>query len=190
MKYIFFDTETTGVPKNYNAPSSNTDNWPRLVQLAWILTDDHGETINSGNLIVKPNGFTIPIEASRIHGITTEKALKEGVDLENVISQFKADFDEATYVVGHNVSFDKKIVGAEMIRLHTTDIMDTKRSFCTMQASTNYCRIPGKYGFKYPKLQELHRKLFGCDFDNAHDALSDIRATEKCFWEMRKRKLI
>lgn len=77
-----------------------------------------------------------------------------------------------------------------MIRLHTTDIMDTKRSFCTMQASTNYCRIPGKYGFKYPKLQELHRKLFGCDFDNAHDALSDIRATEKCFWEMRKRKLI
>lgn len=76
MKYIFFDTETTGVPKNYKAPSSNTDNWPRLVQLAWILTDDHGETINSGNLIVKPNGFTIPTEASRIHGITTEKALK------------------------------------------------------------------------------------------------------------------
>ena len=116
--------------------------------------------------------------------------LKEGVPLEYAIRQFKANLDVATCVVGHNADFDKKIFGAEMIRLGMKDIMDSKKSYCTMQSSIDFCKIPGKYGYKYPKLQELYRKLFETEFDNAHDAMSDIEATEKCFWELRKRKLI
>jgi len=188
--FFFFDTETTGVPLNYKVPSSDTNNWPRLVQLAWILTDEEGNRIHTGNLIVKPEGFIIPSDATRVHGITTQRANEEGVPLAEVIEQFKADLDVATYIVGHNIDFDKKIVGAEMIRLGLKDIMDSKKSYCTMQSSINFCRIPGKYGYKYPKLQELYKKLFGTEFDNAHDAMNDIEATEKCFWELRKRKLI
>lgn len=188
--FLFFDTETTGVPRNYNAPSSDIQNWPRLVQLAWILTDDKGNRIHSSSLIVKPDGFTIPTDAAKVHGITTEIAMKEGIPLGKAINQFIEDLNTATYIVGHNIDFDKKIVGAEMIRLGMKDIMDSKKSFCTMQSSLDFCRIPGKYGYKYPKLQELYKKLFGCEFDNAHDAMSDIEATEKCFWELRKRKLI
>ena len=187
---LFFDTETTGVPRNYNAPSSNIQNWPRLVQLAWILTDENGNRIHSDNLIIRPDGFTIPKDASKVHGITTEIAMKEGIPLDKAINQFIEDFNSARYIVGHNVDFDKKIVGAEMIRLGMKDIMDSKKSYCTMQSSIDFCKIPGKYGYKYPKLQELYKKLFGCEFDNAHDAMSDIEATEKCFWELRKRKLI
>ena len=86
--------------------------------------------------------------------------------------------------------FDKKIVGAEMIRLGMKDELEKKKSYCTMQSSIDFCKIPGKYGYKYPKLQELYKKLFGSEFENAHDAMSDIEATEKCFWELRKRKLI
>ncbi len=188
--YLFFDTETTGAPVDYKAPSSDTENWPRMVQLAWILEDENGIKIDSGNLIIIPDGFIIPDEAVKIHGITKEKALKEGVPLEYAIRQFKANLDVATCVVGHNADFDKKIVGAEMIRLGMKDIMDSKKSYCTMQSSIDFCKIPGKYGYKYPKLQELYRKLFETEFDNAHDAMSDIEATEKCFWELRKRKLI
>ena len=189
-RLLFFDTETTGVPLNYKASSSDTKNWPRLVQLAWVLTDEEGNRIHTGNLIVKPEGFIIPTDATRVHGITTQRANEEGVPLAEVIEQFKADLDVATYIVGHNIEFDKKIMGAEMIRLGMKDIMDSKKSYCTMQSSINFCKILGKYGYKYPKLQELYKKLFGTEFDNAHDAMNDIEATEKCFWELRKRKLI
>ena len=188
--FFFFDTETTGVPLNYKAPSSDTNNWPRLVQLAWILTDEEGNRIHTGNLIVKPEGFTIPTDATRVHGITTQRANEEGVPLAEVIEQFKADLDVATYIVGHNIEFDKKIMGAEMIRLGMDDILDSKKSYCTMQSSIDFCKIPGKYGYKYPKLQELYKKLFGNEFDDAHNAMSDIEATEQCFWELRKLKLI
>ncbi len=189
-RILFFDTETTGIPLNYQAPSSDTQNWPRLVQLAWILTDENGNRILTGNLIVKPDGFNIPADASKVHGISTERAKEEGVPLAEVIERFKSDLNMATYIVGHNIEFDKKIVGAEMIRLGMKDIMDSKKSYCTMQSSIDFCKIPGKYGYKYPKLQELYKILFGCEFDNAHDAMSDIEATKKCFWELRKRKLI
>jgi DNA polymerase III epsilon subunit-like protein len=188
--YLFFDTETTGVPRNYKAPSSDTRNWPRLVQLAWILADEEGNRIHEGNLIVKPEGFVIPTDATKIHGITTQKALAEGILLKDAISMFKADLDLANFVVGHNVDFDKKIVGAEMVRLGMSDELGRKKSYCTMLSTTNFCKIPGPYGYKYPKLQELYKKLFGKEFDNAHDAMSDIEATEQCFWELRKRKLI
>ena len=188
--YLFFDTETTGVPRNYKAPSSDTRNWPRLVQLAWILADEEGNRIHEGNLIVKPEGFVIPTDATKIHGITTQKALAEGILLKDAISMFKADLDLANFVVGHNVDFDKKIVGAEMVRLGMSDELGRKKSYCTMLSMTNFCKIPGPYGYKYPKLQELYKKLFGKEFDNAHDAMSDIEATEQCFWELRKRKLI
>ena len=188
--YLFFDTETTGTPINYNAPSSDTKNWPRLVQLAWILTDKEGNKIHSNNIIVKPLGYSIPMNSVKIHGITTQKAMEVGLSLDEVIKQFETDFASATYIVGHNVEFDKRIVGAEMIRLGKNDIMDSKKSFCTMKSSINLCKIPGYNGYKYPKLQELYKKLFAKEFENAHDAMSDIEATKECFWELKKLKLI
>ena len=190
LLYLFFDTETTGMPNNYKAPSSDTNNWPRLVQLAWILADEEGNRIHTGNFIIKPEDFVIPIDATKVHGITTQRAKEEGISLAEAIEQFKTDMDVATFIVGHNIEFDKKIVGAEMIRLGMKDELEKKKSYCTMQSSIDFCKIPDKYGYKYPKLQELYRKLFGKNFEDAHNAMSDIEATEKCFWELRKRKLI
>ena len=59
-----------------------------------------------------------------------------------------------------------------------------------MHASTDYCKLRGPYGYKWPKLSELHIKLFGEDFKEAHNASVDINATAKCFWKMRKIGLI
>jgi len=184
--YLFFDTETTGLPRNWKAPVTDLNNWPRMIQIAWILCDNKGNRIESDDLIIKPENFKIPLDASRVHGISTEKAISEGEDLEKVLMKFDKLVEQTDFIVAHNISFDEKIVGAEFLRKDIQSNFGRKRKLCTMQASTNYCKLPGPYGYKWPKLSELHIELFGEDFDEAHDASVDINATEKCFWKMRE----
>ncbi|WP_268035694.1 DNA polymerase III subunit alpha [Algoriphagus sp. PAP.12] len=181
--YLIFDTETTGLPRDYNAPMSDLDNWPRLVQLAWQLHDSKGNLISNKNYIVKPEGFTIPYNAEKVHGISTKRALAEGHDLQEVLEIFQKDVDRTKYLVGHNVEFDVNVVGSEFIRTElgmplTADQLDTK------DISTDFCAIPGGKGgkYKWPTLTELHHKLFGVGFDDAHDAAYDVDATARCFF--------
>ncbi|PKP03555.1 MAG: 3'-5' exonuclease [Bacteroidetes bacterium HGW-Bacteroidetes-6] len=184
--YLFFDTETTGLPKNWKAPVSDLNNWPRLVQLAYLFYDINGNIISSGDYIIKPEGFIIPTDSSRIHGISTERAIREGQPIQTVLHHFQSLINQAEYLVAHNMSFDEKIIGAEFLRNRMEDSTSTKRKICTMQSTTNFCAIDGPYGYKWPKLSELHYKLFGTDFDEAHNAAVDINATAKCFWELRR----
>lgn len=187
---LFFDTETTGLPIDYNAPASDTSNWPRLVQLSWILTDSNFKIVNKQDLIIKPNGYSIPSNVSRLHGISTERALKDGVELIDALKIFSDDISKASMCVGHNISFDKKIVACELYRLRLKDFISAKKSICTMKSTINLCRIPGCYGYKYPKLQDLHYTLFGFNFDDAHNAMSDVTATVKCYIELYKKNLL
>lgn len=184
--YLFFDTETTGLPGNWKAPVTDLNNWPRLVQLAYLYYDKNGNKISHGDFIIKPEGFTIPPDASRIHGISTEKALEEGKALLTVLQEFQALVSETEYLVAHNISFDEKIIGAEFLRNRMPDILASKRKICTMQGTTNFCKIDGPYGYKWPKLSELHYKLFKTGFEEAHNAAVDISATAKCFWELKR----
>ena len=191
LKYLFFDTETTGIPQNYKAPCTDTDNWPRLVQLGWILTDGEGLELGRGNRIVRPDGFEIPTAASDVHGITTERALAEGEPLHDVMMTFGADLNASNWLVGHNIDYDLHVVGTEYYRLgYDHRIMFARPYVCTMQATIDFCNIPGKYGSKWPKLQELYVRLFGHEFDGAHDAMADISATKDCFFELLKRGVI
>ena len=191
QKYLFFDTETTGIPKDYKAPCTNTDNWPRLIQLGWLLTDAEGRILSDGNHIVRPDGFEIPKAASDVHGITTEFALENGKPLLDVIFAFGADLNQAECVIGHNLDYDLHIVGAEYVRLgYDSRIMFARPTLCTMQATIQYCNIPGRFGPKWPKLMELYTKLFGQEFDGAHDAMADIVATKECFFELIRRGVV
>ncbi len=184
--YLFFDTETTGLPKNWDAPVTDLNNWPRLVQLAFLYYDSNGNKISEGDFIIKPEGFTIPKDASRIHGISTEKALKEGLPIATILQQFNALIGHANYLVAHNMSFDEKIIGAEFLRNKMPNSITAKSKICTMERSTNFCAIDGPYGYKWPKLSELHYKLFSKGFDEAHNAAVDITATARCFWELKR----
>ena len=184
--YIFFDTETTGLPKNWKAPVSDLNNWPRLIQLAYIVYAENGEKLKTGNHIIQPEGFTIPQESSNVHGITTERALAEGEKLHEVLTKFHSSINESSVLVAHNMAFDEKIVGSEFLRNHFENILDSKEKICTMVSTVDFCKIPGPYGFKWPGLAELHIKLFGKNFENAHDALADIEATANCFWELKR----
>lgn len=186
--YLIFDTETTGLPRNYNAPMSDLDNWPRLVQLAWQLHDEKGKLISNNNYIVKPEGFTIPYNSEKIHGISTQRALKEGHDLKKVLEIFEEDLKKTTFLVGHNIGFDISIVGAELLRTERPIVDLEKQALDTKDISTEFCAIPGGKGgkFKWPTLFELHQKLFGEGFGDAHDAAYDVDATAKCFFGLIK----
>lgn len=188
--FLFFDTETTGLPNNWKAPVTDLNNWPRLVQLAYLVYDSKGTKIKEEDFIIKPEGFTIPTDVSQIHGITTESALFEGKSLSEVLNQFHLLVSQAEFLVAHNMSFDEKIVGAEFLRLGMENIISTKKKICTMEISTNFCAINGPYGYKWPKLSELHYKLFKTNFEEAHNAKIDIKVTSKCFWELVKRNII
>ena len=186
--YLFFDTETTGLPRNWYAPVDDLENWPRLVQLAWVLYKD-GIKIESVDLIIKPEGFEIPIDVSSIHGITTKLATEQGVNLQIALSKFKDLVAKADFLVAHNISFDEMIISAEFLRKNMQNSIVGKQKICTKEISTNFCAIPstnGKIGYKWPKLSELHLKLFGTNFEDSHNALADVEATAKCFWEMKK----
>lgn len=183
--YLFFDTETAGLPANYRAPVTNSKNWPRLVQIAWNFAQADGTVEPLVTRIVKPDGYTIPEAASKLHGITTEIAMDEGEELSVVLRDFLRDVDRATDLVGHNIEFDMNIIGAELHRLNVTHSMLSKKQICTMKASTEYCKLPGNYGYKWPSLTQLHLTLFESEFDNAHDAGGNVLACMKCFYRLQ-----
>ena len=183
--FLFFDVETTGMPRNWKAPVSDTFNWPRMVQIAWQAYDKDRLCTDAQEFIIKPEGWEIPYEAERIHKISTEKALEEGVELKGVLQQFAKAIDEAEYIIAHNLNFDEKVVGAEFIRNSIEHRLYSSERFCTMQESTYYCKLPGKGGrFKWPTLSELHQKLFGVRFADAHSAMADTQATANCFFRL------
>lgn len=186
--FLIYDTETTGLPKNFKAPVTDTDNWPRLVQLAWQVHDIDGKKISEGNWIVQPDGFTIPFNSEKIHGISTERAQKEGSPLVEVLESFEQAVQASTFVIGHNLIFDWNILGAEYVRLNRPNLLESKIQVDTKDKGTDVCKIPGGQGrFKWPTLAELHQTLFEVGFEGAHDAFADVRATARAFFEMVRR---
>lgn len=189
--YLVFDTETTGLPRSWNAPVTDTDNWPRIVQLAWQFLDEEGKVLAEANRIIRPDGFEIPPESSMVHGITTERARCEGIALRDALLEFADVLSVAKSLIAHNMNFDERVIGSEFIReTLPRDFLEAIDKVCTMQSSTEYCGLPGPYGYKYPKLDQLHVCLFDEGFDGAHDALNDVRACARCYFELRKRGII
>ena len=189
--YLIFDTETTGLPRSYNAPMSDLENWPRLVQLAWQLHDARGKLLSSKNYIIRPEGFTIPYNAEKVHGISTKRATEEGHPLQEILQVFREDVAQAKYLVGHNIGFDIHVVGSEFLRAALVMPFEGKPELDTKDISTNYCALPGGKGgkFKWPTLTELHQKLFGVGFGDAHDAAYDVDATARCFFGLINQKI-
>ena len=185
--YLIFDTETTGLPKHWGAPISDTDNWPRCIQIAWQLHDDMGKVIEHQDYLVKPEGFNIPYDAERIHGISTELAQAEGISLAEVLEKFNIALGKAKFIVGQNLGFDVNIMGCEFYRMgvespmSSMPILDT----CT-EVTASLLKLPGGRGgkFKLPTLTELHQYLFNQPFAEAHNATADVEATTRCFFEL------
>ncbi|MGK0495150.1 MAG: DNA polymerase-3 subunit alpha, partial [Maribacter sp.] len=185
--YLIFDTETTGLPKNWNAPYTDSDNWPRCIQIAWQLHDEMGKVVEHEDYLVRPDGFNIPYDAEQIHGISTALAEQKGIPLSAVLEKFNAAMAKTKFIIGQNVKFDLNIMGAEFHRLGVENplqelpVLDT----CT-EHTAKLCQIAGGRGgkFKLPTLTELHQHLFNKPFGEAHNATADVEATTRCFLEL------
>ncbi len=190
--FLIFDTETTGLPKKDNAAISEVDNWPRVVQIAWQVHHENGDLLEHHNVLIRPGGFEIPYSAEKVHGISTEKAIKHGVSLEEGLNLFNKSLDQAKFLVGHNIKFDINALGAEFFRSGLDTQFLEKKQVCTMWSSTQHMKLPGGRGgkFKPPKLMELYEYLFEEQFQQAHNASADVEATARCFFELLRRKII
>ncbi|MBN8565779.1 MAG: DNA polymerase III subunit alpha, partial [Flavobacteriales bacterium] len=185
--FLIFDTETTGLPKSWAAPISDTDNWPRCIQIAWQLHDEMGNLIEHQDYLIQPDGFNIPYDAERIHGISTELAQQNGIQLKEMLEKFNIALSKAKFIVGQNVGFDVNILGCEFFRMGIDSpmskmpILDT----CT-EVTASLLKLPGGRGgkFKLPTLTELHQYLFNEPFAEAHNATADVEATTRCFLEL------
>jgi len=191
--FLIFDTETTGLPKKWDAPLSDSNNWPRCVQIAWQVHNSKGECLSHEDYLIKPKDYTIPYDSENVHGISTELAKKEGESLGKVLSKFKSALSDCKFICGHNVKFDLNILGAEFHRLESKNpiekflIIDT----CTEETAF-FCKIPGGRGGKYklPTLSELHLSLFDSEFKEAHNATADVEATSRSLFELFRLKII
>lgn len=183
---LFVDTETTGLPPRWDMPEDDR-RWPRLVQVAAILATQEGREVATFATVIKPN-FEIPIEASNVHGISTEYAVKNGMGLFYAMQTLSLMAMKASTFVAHNVAFDIAIIRSEIARLDKADRFKPLKRFCTMKESVDICRLAGRYPgkYKFPKLQELHQYYFGAGFEDGHDALIDVRACLKCYIQMTK----
>jgi DNA polymerase-3 subunit alpha len=189
--YLIFDTETTGLPKKWNAPLTDFENWPRCIQIAWQLHDEMGNLVEHQDYLVKPEGFNIPFDAEKIHGISTELSQQEGLPLQEVLEKFQEALKRSKFIVGQNVGFDLNIMGAEYLReglenpMEAFPVLDT----CT-EKTAGLCKLAGgRYGrFKLPTLTELHQELFDQPFSEAHNATADVEATTRCFLELIRRE--
>lgn len=195
MNFLFLDTETVGKAKDFKAPMTDLDNWPRILQLGWLLTDDEGNHINEKEYLIVPDLWEVPKEPFWIeHGFSTEKCKAEGIPLRQALVEFIADLAQSEYLISHNMNFDKNVVGAEMLRYEMRGKKVTK--ICTMESSIEFCKLPfpGQrewYGkvtktYKWPKLDELHVALFGRSMEGGHHAGEDVRALKNCFFELVK----
>ena len=190
MNYLVFDVETTNLlPKSRPHPS-RSELYPHIVQIGWMAVDEKKQEKRKFSATIRPNGYKIPAESVKWHRITTEKAMREGKPLLGILQEFEKEVKKADYIVAHNAEFDSLMVAAECYRSGIPDFLRDREIHCTMKSSTDLCRLPGKYGFKYPKLAELYYFLFRKDPANKkklHDALEDVKVTQQCWEKLRRR---
>ncbi len=175
---LYFDTETTGVPDSYVA---HPKYWPRIVQIAWVVSNSDGRIFEQASMIVKPEGFVIPDKSIEIHGITNEKATAEGRELKDVMTAFGKAWRRAEVMCCHNVSFDLPIVMGESYRLWGQMPFSSKPHICTMKQTGKIVQARKENGHlkSWPSLADLCAYC-GVTNTKAHDALGDVLATWEC----------
>lgn len=196
MKIFVFDTETTGLPKEKNASILLTDNWPYIVQLSYLLYDtDQAMVIDYVDKIIKlPQNIKISKESTDIHKITNEISKEKGVDIKSELVDFNIAMSKSDIVVAHNLSFDKNMIMVECLRhkiiQNFTQNSMRKPEFCTMKNSIDICKIvrytnENKPYYKYPKLMELHKHLFGDIPKGLHNSMVDVLVCLRCYGKMK-----
>lgn len=187
MKILFFDIETTG-KADFKA-TYDAKHQPNIVQLGALLCDHLAQDIASLDLIIKPDGWTIPQDVAAIHGITDAIAQDCGVPILSALSPFSGLVKRADLIVAHNIAFDLLLCRTAYHRIGKPNPFsaegDSKSVYCTMQHSAPVCKLPGgRFGYKWPSLAEAHEILNGQGFDKAHTAMAYVQACKRIYFRL------
>jgi|UniRef100_A0A6C0CWY9 DNA polymerase III epsilon subunit-like protein len=205
MKFIVYDTETTGLPASKDAKMTSTELWPHIVQLSYLKYDSERNQLEEKDSVIKvPENVVMDEKNIAIHGITNEVSQTKGVSLIPVIDEFINDIGDVDLVIGHNLEFDLKMMVVELFRIinESTDeavkqiysekmekLYSLNKYYCTMKNSINVCKLPSPYKkyrdeYKYPRLDELHSHLFGIKPQKLHNSSNDVLVTFRCFYKL------
>ena len=181
---LFFDTETTGIPERSWNWDTDFEQYPHVVQMAWL----HGCKVETH--IIRPDGWEIPQETVDVHGITTEYALEHGEPFASVVDMFIQDCHDAGLICGHNIHFDTSIIKANILRELGREYYDANdvenalykgKRIDTMRPTMKWVDARMANGrLKFPNLSELYSRCFPGESFPAHDALEDVKAVAKC----------
>ena len=218
MRILVFDTETTGLPKTKLLTKEVLHLLPYIIQLSYVIYNTSTNSIETiqDHIINIPLDISISQESTNIHGITKEISLSKGKSLKEVLFQFIEYYESCDLLIGHNLSFDINMLKMEAMRLIQTSVYFEKlyleeflekliiesnnnisnnnnKHFCTMKESIAFCNVKaidkkGKEYMKFPKLSELHEKMFGYIPNNLHNSLHDVLICLRCFYQMEYKK--
>lgn len=208
MRVLVFDTETTGLPQTKILNPDTLHQWPTIVQFSYVIFDlSLNEIVESKDYIIKvPENIKISEDSAKIHGITNEISSNIGISIDEALNEFFYYLRDVDTIIGHNISFDINMIKVELLRIifnkrltrqqlknYKYDlhfITNYKNVCCTLQDSIKLCNIQAidKFGrpyLKYPKLIELHQKLFDSSPNNLHNSFNDILVTLRCFMKLK-----
>ena len=200
MLILCFDTETTGLPQGRHISIYETEKWPHIVQLSFMVYDtEKKEVVQEYDEVIKiSENVELTPKSVEIHGITRDVIEKRGIPIEKALYAFKCALRTSDCSIGHNLSFDKRLLIVESIRNKGFDANDNSvvqfrfnKEFCTMLNSVDVCKIKmlrkdgsGSFYYKYPTLLELHEHLFQTKPHNAHDSKVDVIVCLRCYCKL------
>lgn len=184
--YLIFDCSANGNPRSYKAPHDDVFNWPRLLHLSWIVLNEDLKPNHDFDCLIKPGGFVPSAAALKKHGLDTDTLDEKGDDIDEVLSKFNEDATKAEYVFAHNLAYNEGVMGAEYYRRSKPSPLIGAESYCLMHEATYYCKLPGKKGYKWPTLQEMHTLIFKQGYSPTHHARADVIAAARCFIALKK----
>lgn len=188
---MFYDTETTGM-SDFKADYA-ADIQPCLLQLGYKVVDPQSRLVvfEIGHLVdstMLPQWKGIHPDAQAIHHITEDMIRKYGIQPDKAYAGFQKWVERCTTFIAHNDQFDTRIMQCHAKRVgYNPGVFEGRRKFCTMQFTTNICKIPNARGNgnKWPKLIEAYCNLVDSKgFKDAHSALPDVNACEEIFWKL------
>lgn len=208
MRVLVFDTETTGLPETKIINPDTLKLWPHIVEFSYIIYDtDENDIVETFDTIIKvKEDVIIPDESIKFHRITNKISAEDGRDIDIVLNNFFHHLQNVDLLVGHNITFDINMVTIELLRIINDDTIVKKEKmehkqnlhfltnfkyiYCTLKESIVLCNIKsvnkfGKEYIKFPRLNELHEKLFESTPNKLHNSFNDILVTLRCFMKLK-----
>lgn len=187
--FLFLDTETTGFSKNGNLIQPGQ---ARVCQIAMLLTDGEGKSLNEFSSLIRPDGWVVGDGAKAVHGFSTEMCERFGINFKAMVSLYQRLASMATGIVAHNSEFDRKMMEIEE-EYHTPSYKKVITPWIdTMKPNTDIVKAPhknGGNGYKWPTLEETLVFYTGRSLGNtAHNAMYDVQACRDIFFAMRANK--